>query len=752
MSLAALESEILAQSRRRKLYSGLVVLLTVAVLVAGFDLSNSMNSGSFMQGIGRFFDYPGGLVSEAWAAGAEFPALLLEFLPALIETLNIALVATLLGGVLAAVLSLLATRNLDVPGWVIVPVRRAMDITRAFPELIIALFLIYVLGSSPVPAMIAVALHTAGALGKLFSEVNENIDRKPLEGLSAAGASWFQRIQYGVLPQVAPNWLSYFLLRLEINVRASAILGFVGAGGIGSELRRTIGWGQGSGDETVALFVLLIGSIVAIDQLSSWGRARLAGVEGGGEEQGDGLSAERRETDVAAFVRRRTAWAASVPVLVLAYLAYGWVALGVGDLIASAKPDRAVLLGIDSVMHKVHVTKDLRRGGLAIAIEGERTATWPEGESPAWVTPRGDGALVDLGDGHRVEIAGDGFRYEIPGVGALSARATEDGIVADLPDGMTPETAPDWIRLDPRKVEARPDVGKRVQITASKIEVHRYFWGWENFWFPFNSPLHGMSAGELWSLAWSDDRIEPATSNAALIFDSFWTNPDWLHGEVYVALLETLMMAVLGTLVASFVGLPLAFLAARNFTPSMTLRFGMRRLFDFLRGVDALIWSLIFIRAFGLGPLTGALAIAFTDTGTLGKLFSEALENVDDKQIEGVRATGADRFQRHRFGVIPQILPVFLSQGLYFLESNTRSATIIGALGAGGIGLLLVETIRTSRDWENTLYIIILTILVVVAMDSVSGWLRRRVIEGKADPGAAAAAVEDPLKAAAAYR
>ena len=123
---------------------------------------------------------------------------------------------------------------------------------------------------------------------------------------------------------------------------------------------------------------------------------------------------------------------------------------------------------------------------------------------------------------------------------------------------------------------------------------------------------------------------------------------------------------------------------------------------------------------------------AFTDSGTLGKLVSEALENIDEKQVEGVKATGASRLQTYRFGVIPQILPIFVSQGLYYLESNTRSATVIGALGAGGIGLMLVETMRTSRDWENTLYLIILTIFLVIIMDSLSGWLRRRLIHGKA--------------------
>lgn len=275
MSVQVLRDEILRAEQRRRLYSALVVVLTVAVLVSGFNQASALNSGSFFAGLSKFFDYPGEIVAEAFASGLAFPALMWQFLPALVETLNIALVATLLGGAAAVGLSFLSARNLD--AWPpLVPVtRRAMDVMRAFPELILALFLIFVLGGSPVPAMIAVAFHTAGALGKLFSEVNENIDAKPIDGLRACGASWLQRLRFAVLPQVAPNYVSYFLLRLEINVRASAILGFVGAGGIGSELRRTIGWGQGAGDETAALFVLLFLSIMAIDQLSSAVRGRL---------------------------------------------------------------------------------------------------------------------------------------------------------------------------------------------------------------------------------------------------------------------------------------------------------------------------------------------------------------------------------------------------------------------------------------------------------------------------------------------
>jgi phosphonate transport system permease protein len=276
MTTDGIQLEIIAMEKRRMLYSTLGILLMAVVLASGYGLASSMNSGSFLNGLEKFFDYPGEIVREAWAAGNGFFLLVIQFIPALVETLNIAGAATLVGGGLAVILAFLGSSNLGVkPPVVITIVRRMMDSMRAFPELIIALFLIFILGSSPVPAMIAVAFHTAGALGKLFSEVNENADADPVEGLESCGANWLQRMRFGVLPQVLPNFLSYFMLRFEINVRASAILGFVGAGGIGTELRRTIGWGKGAGDETAALFFLLILSIFVIDQISSFLRQRL---------------------------------------------------------------------------------------------------------------------------------------------------------------------------------------------------------------------------------------------------------------------------------------------------------------------------------------------------------------------------------------------------------------------------------------------------------------------------------------------
>lgn len=275
MNTVDLSHHIVRAEERRRLYSFVVLAIVAAIIFTGYGQANSMNSGGFLGGLAKFFDYPSEIVIEAWDSRAEFAGLLIKFLPALIETLNIAAVATILGGAMAMIFAFLGSSNLDVWPRAVPIARRTMDILRAFPELIIALFLIFVLGTSPVPAMIAVAFHTAGALGKQFSEVNENIDRKAIEGLQACGANWLQRMKFAVMPQVLPNYLSYFMLRFEINVRASAILGFVGAGGIGTELRRTIGWGQGAGDETAALFVLLIVSIFLIDQASSYMRRHL---------------------------------------------------------------------------------------------------------------------------------------------------------------------------------------------------------------------------------------------------------------------------------------------------------------------------------------------------------------------------------------------------------------------------------------------------------------------------------------------
>lgn len=267
--------EYLAHSRRKRMYGGILLLVFIAFLLSGFNLADSRNAGGFWNGIGNVFQFPGEVVSEAWDKKERVPALFLKFVPSMIETLNIATVSTLIGALFGIVLALLSTRGLARFPRLIPVFRRMMDALRAIPEIVIALVLIFILGGGPVPAMIAIALHTTGALGKLFSEVAENADLKPVEGLHSVGANWSQRMWLGVIPQVAPNWLSYGLLRFEINIRASAILGFVGEGGIGHDLKLAMQWGQGRYDEVIAIFLLLFLTIVLVDQVSSHYRNRL---------------------------------------------------------------------------------------------------------------------------------------------------------------------------------------------------------------------------------------------------------------------------------------------------------------------------------------------------------------------------------------------------------------------------------------------------------------------------------------------
>ena len=261
--------------QRKRLYGGIMLAVFVLMLISGFMLADERNAGGFWAGLPQLLDFPADVVADASTKLHLMPAHLVKFFPALLETINIAAASTLIGALFAIILSLLSTRGLALWPRAIPLFRRVMDIMRAVPEIVIALVLIFILGGGPVPAMIAIAFHTAGALGKLFSEVNENADLKPVEGLHSVGATWFQRMWFGVVPQVSPNYFSYALLRFEINIRASAILGFVGAGGIGYELRNAMSWGKGKFDEAAAIFILLFLTIVIFDQLSGYVRQRL---------------------------------------------------------------------------------------------------------------------------------------------------------------------------------------------------------------------------------------------------------------------------------------------------------------------------------------------------------------------------------------------------------------------------------------------------------------------------------------------
>lgn len=198
----------------------------------------------------------------------------------------------------------------------------------------------------------------------------------------------------------------------------------------------------------------------------------------------------------------------------------------------------------------------------------------------------------------------------------------------------------------------------------------------------------------------------------------------WTYAK---AIAETVAMAFIGTLVASIAAIPLGFLGAKNTMPLRPVRFGLRRGFDVVRGLDSLIWAIVFVSVVGLGPFAGILAIAVNDTGVLAKLYAEAIENADAEQNKGVRATGAGRLQVIRFSILPQVLPVFLSNTLYFFESNVRSATILGVVGAGGIGLYLMDRILINA-WPQVASIILLILVTVAVIDAISYRIRRRLI------------------------
>lgn len=199
--------------------------------------------------------------------------------------------------------------------------------------------------------------------------------------------------------------------------------------------------------------------------------------------------------------------------------------------------------------------------------------------------------------------------------------------------------------------------------------------------------------------------------------------------EFLWALLETVAMAFLGTLLGAIVAVPLALASSRTTFPIRAAQFLFRRFSDSLRSLDHLIWALVFVRAIGLGPLAGIMAIALVDLGNLAKLYSEAIDNAARAPVEGVRASGGSWMDGVRLGLLPQVLPNMLAATLYMWESNTRSATILGIVGAGGIGYQLADRLRVYEFGQASL-MIILIVLTVYMIDALSARLRARLIRG----------------------
>jgi len=276
----------------------------------------------------------------------------------------------------------------------------------------------------------------------------------------------------------------------------------------------------------------------------------------------------------------------------------------------------------------------------------------------------------------------------------------------------------------------------RPEETAAVLERHRDLFdeSWRSRVFTLVGPFGfvAFTVFAVWWLAIPFSQILQELASLAKFVALMFPPSTGGHLDLLVkAMGETLAIAFLGTLTATLVAFPVGFLAASNTTPNGLVRFVVRRCFDIIRSVDALIWALVFVGVVGLGPFAGILAIAVSDTGALGKLFSEAIESADARGRESVLASGGTGALAVRFGLLPQVLPVIAGQILYYIESNVRSATIIGIVGAGGIGLQLSEQIRTY-DFDQVAFAVIMILVTVAIIDWISGRLRFAIVGKRA--------------------
>lgn len=222
--------------------------------------------------------------------------------------------------------------------------------------------------------------------------------------------------------------------------------------------------------------------------------------------------------------------------------------------------------------------------------------------------------------------------------------------------------------------------------------------------------------------------IELAQGSGNMVeYISRYFPPNFTDWRFYFSdILETVGMGVWGTLMAAIVAVPLSIMAAENIAPPW-LVFIIRRFMDAMRAINEVVFALIFVVAVGLGPFSGVLALFVHTTGTLGKLFSEAIEAIDPGPVEGIRATGASKLQEIVFGVVPQVIPLWTSYTLYRFEANVRSASVLGIVGAGGIGVSLYQSFRSFK-YGKVSAILILLILTVTIIDTVSAKIRQKLV------------------------
>jgi phosphonate transport system permease protein len=253
---------------------------------------------------------------------------------------------------------------------------------------------------------------------------------------------------------------------------------------------------------------------------------------------------------------------------------------------------------------------------------------------------------------------------------------------------------------------------------------------------PFGRRLRGWLVWLLVAglLAWSWNAAEMFRAGALFTdwrnmaeFGEAFLHPNFHDWDQYISdMVVTIQIAIWGTALAVVFGIPFSILCASNVSPQWVVQ-PVRRLMDSCRAINEIVFALLFVVAVGLGPFAGVMALFVHNLGIFAKLFSEAVESIDPRPVEGIRVTGAVRVQEVIFGVIPQVLPLWSSFTLYRLETNVRSATTLGIVGAGGIGMTLYESIRSFHYGETAAQIIVI-VVTVVALDLISARIRRALV------------------------
>ena len=565
------------------------------------------------------------------------------------ETIALAFIATVLAVLFALPVSLLASRNLmganPFTRAVYYLVRTLLNIFRSIETLIWAIVFAVWVGPTPFAGMLALFVHSVAALGKLYSEAIEGIEPGPIEAVRATGAGWLQVVVYAVLPQFMPSFLSFTLYRWDINVRMSTVIGLVSDAGLGFLIVQWIRLGAFEAMATTILAIVLV--VAVLDYVSAALRQRIVvGVPAGRKVRGRpfpywapgplGNTIRPALTSLRRYI---------LPVLTISGLilltVWSWNVAQVNLPKFFADAPGGLRMLRDFVVPEV-----ISRPTESITV----TAVLPvpcgsaEPSSPPANGPRLEISPPCGAPGDALEIRG----YELP-------PRTHVSLLWLPPGGGSLTVERGCCEAD---AEGRITLTTRIRAIA---EFH---------------PEEGHLQPARIAAAWERVIGGPQPSEALLLV---------LHIS-----LVTLLMALLATTLGSLIAIPLGFLGARNIVGRSLIGRAIyafsRTLFNLWRSVEPLILAVIFAFWIGFGPFAGMISLAAWSIPNLAKLFSETIEEIDPGPVEAVTATGANRLQVLLYAVVPQLVPRFLAYILYQWDINIRMSTVIGFVGAGGIG------------------------------------------------------------------